>query len=675
MFCFVALLGGVPLNCSFGFRSFSLMSELTPPDFLEGPRDPDALSWTVAWLLLTGLLVNFWFLQMAIQCLCCCGGGQKMGGQRRGSSGSGLAFFIRSAGTPREDRNGKPDQEKETLKETFPLAVQKEEEKVSTVRVLDITEEEGNKETEEDFENTGFPPSPPRAKKSDPWNPLASLIRPARQALDWLQSPRKRTLPSPVLEDGARALPTLGTTRRHKKFRVEPTSHRRDLPFLKMWQKSSLKASRKKAVELASGAGGQGRHSIEKKFFANSTIAPRASKRETIRRVLGAADKFNHGLIDEDALKTLASLLQESNYKSGKAYVIEAKVWHVESGGSWSPAMDRTFKLCKKALDRGQGPPNKAPEVPAIKRVPSPGLSFRAINGKVKFSFELFLFCMVWMLREIEAAMFHVKDLYLDEDKKLVTLSWPVSKTDPEARGVKRTLQCLCGGACSSECPYKVSADLVKKVTNFNGQHSLLAVTKLGQGVEKSQVVASWAHLFGMKVGGHSARRTGALEYIRSGWEVPQVAYLGRWKSSVILSYAQEALETVPANAKCQAKGGNLYPQEFLDREEVAQMLQDTKDKVKRDISKLKADMKTADDKVKELSDTFEKCNAESNGALPAFVMSLHSQVVHDNVDTLLTSPPFTWRTKCGWYYSSSHYSFKAEGPITCAKCKGARLQ
>ena len=264
---------------------------------------------------------------------------------------------------------------------------------------------------------------------------------------------------------------------------------------------------------------------------------------------------------------------------------------------------------------------------------------------------------------------------YLDEEKKLVTLSWPVSKTDPEARGVKRTLQCLCGGTCSSECPYKVSADLVKKVTEFNGQHSLLAVTKSGQGVEKSQVVASWAHLFGMKVGGHSARRTGALEYIRSGWEVPQVAYLGRWKSSVILSYAQEALETVPANAKCQAKTGNLYPQEFLDREEVAQMLQDTKDKVKRDISKLKADMKTADDKVKELSDTFEKCNAESNGSLPAFVMSLHSQVVHDNVDTLLTSPPFTWRTKCGWYYSSSHYSFKAEGPITCAKCKGARLQ
>lgn len=285
----------------------------------------------------------------------------RSGGQRRSSSGSGLAFFIRSAGTPREDRNGKPDQEKETLKETFPLAVQKEEEKDPTVRVLDIAEEEGNKETEEDFENTGFPPSPPRAKKSDPWNPLASLIRPARQALDWLQSPRKRTLPSPVLEDGVRALPTLGTTRRHKKFRVEPTSHRRDLPFLKMWQKSSLKASRKKAVELASGAGGQGRHSIEKKFFANSTIAPRASKRETIRRVLGAADKFNHGLIDEDALKTLASLLQESNYKSGKAYVIEAKVWHVESGGSWSPAMDRTFKLCKKALDRGQGPPNKAP--------------------------------------------------------------------------------------------------------------------------------------------------------------------------------------------------------------------------------------------------------------------------------------------------------------------------
>ena len=34
----------------------------------------------------------------------------------------------------------------------------------------------------------------------------------------------------------------------------------------------------------------------------------------------------------------------------------------------------------------------------------------------------------------------------------------------------------------------------------------------------------------------------------RRGWAVAQVGYLGRWKSSIILEYAQEALETMAVN-------------------------------------------------------------------------------------------------------------------------------
>ena len=34
-----------------------------------------------------------------------------------------------------------------------------------------------------------------------------------------------------------------------------------------------------------------------------------------------------------------------------------------------------------------------------------------------------------------------------------------------------------------------------------------------------------------MKITGHSARRSGALFYIRSGYALEQVKFLGRWKS------------------------------------------------------------------------------------------------------------------------------------------------
>ena len=35
---------------------------------------------------------------------------------------------------------------------------------------------------------------------------------------------------------------------------------------------------------------------------------------------------------------------------------------------------------------------------------------------------------------------------------------------------------------------------------------------------------------------------------MRRGMGIRDVAYLGRWKSSVVLTYAEEALETTPAN-------------------------------------------------------------------------------------------------------------------------------
>ena len=59
----------------------------------------------------------------------------------------------------------------------------------------------------------------------------------------------------------------------------------------------------------------------------------------------------------------------------------------------------------------------------------------------------------------------------------------------------------------------------------------------------------SWKTLYGSTITGHSARRSGALQYIRDGWPVSQVGYLGRWKSNVILEYAQEALESMAVNA------------------------------------------------------------------------------------------------------------------------------
>lgn len=71
-----------------------------------------------------------------------------------------------------------------------------------------------------------------------------------------------------------------------------------------------------------------------------------------------------------------------------------------------------------------------------------------------------------------------------------------------------------------------------------------------GDPASKGEIVAAWRSLFGKKVTGHSARRSGARQYIRRVWRVPQVAYLGRWDPNVTLQYAEEALATMPVMPK-----------------------------------------------------------------------------------------------------------------------------
>ena len=177
-------------------------------------------------------------------------------------------------------------------------------------------------------------------------------------------------------------------------------------------------------------------------------------------------------------------------------------------------------------------------------------LLLRATTCKVKFPHLLFVFGMVWMLREIEIAALSTEDIVVDYVGKKVTLVWQFSKKDQEALGIKRTLQCLCGQSCSGECPFWVSTQLVNAVEKFNGTNSAIALTRSRATPNKDMIVKSWTRTFGMPVGGHSARRTGALSYIRAGWDVGQVAYLGRWSSNIILEYAKEALEEVPVNLR-----------------------------------------------------------------------------------------------------------------------------
>ena len=126
------------------------------------------------------------------------------------------------------------------------------------------------------------------------------------------------------------------------------------------------------------------------------------------------------------------------------------------------------------------------------------------------------------------------EDIRIQEGGKITSLYLRASKKDTEALGCRSTLQCSCMGECDSSiaCPFAISKELLDEMTIEDTR-----VAKLAEGdpASKDDVTKAWQNLYGKKVTGHSARRSGALQYIRRGWHVPQVAYLGRWKSIVIL--------------------------------------------------------------------------------------------------------------------------------------------
>lgn len=566
----------------------------------------------------------------------------------------------RGEGTP-EKANFKDCEEKKDMERWYQrLDRVIEEEEKKKIREKASKGERDEERIEKEELNYKFPPEPPKPPFSMEMSPLRKLAprgmwnnlfttfnRPVQAVRQNERKDNKRPL-----DKGRKDLPKRGG---------ETVRRRPDLgAFLKA---EKLRRQNKK---------GEAKLGIEKDFYANSSRGAKESRKATVRKLMACGERSKVAL-DPTRIKQLSTVLKDLGYKSGSVYLSEAKLMHIEEGGEWTALLDRTHKLCIRALNRGKGPKKKAPEIPMeTRKIAAEKVAGQV--GEVCFGRELFVFAMVWMLREVELVDFYTSSLLFNFPEKRVTLCWEVSKTDPSAEGVRRTLQCWCGGACSPECPFWVSCNLVSKIEAVRGTGSRLALTVEGKTPKKQQTIATWCKVFSMKVTGHSARRTGALGYIRDGWEVSQVAFLGRWKSDMILEYAREALESMPVNkskpSHMMISAGTKDSKENVEEafEESRRLLQKRVDAVKADMKKAKEDLSEQIKKLEERSKT--------SGNLPRRVKSTVGKLTHCNSSLIATAPLFTWKTRCGWYYGGSSFNFvDDEQPVDCLKCKAALEQ
>ena len=519
-------------------------------------------------------------------------------------------------------------------------------------------------------EHIPFPPSPPTKGNgrmgwfpsfSAPHSPLRALIRPA---MDWFTSPQRNRGDASAMG-------------RAKRAREEVPAFGRS----KLKHKSKLVRSVALAMHNSKGM----LKEFDEQFSSSTSRAPRNSRRKLVTDILSIKAGGGEVLpLSAESLKYLAATLWKSGYGSAELYIVEAKLMHVEEGYEWTSQLDLMLKRCKRGVSRNLGPRKKANEVPTEKRMlaretPSPAKS------PIHFAKELFFFAMVWMLRGIELVRMLISDVTVNSAMKTVTLFLRSSKTDQRGRGISRVLSCVCPGhSCHPECPYYIAVDLLAKLSKLGGGNKHLFVSKKKRLKDKkarrNQLIKAWSLAFDMKVTGHSARRTGALNYIRMGWAISQVAFLGRWASSVIYSYAQEALESLAVNANAAqflqqtadiGKGSNQL--ERMEKEG-AEEEEDSKIHIQTlelEVAEFKRDAKKATEalkkEVKYLRDNF---GSKRDG--PPRVQGLRSKLVHDNSTPITSVPPCFWKTKCGWNFRGGDFCFvAAEAEITCLKCLG----
>ena len=166
--------------------------------------------------------------------------------------------------------------------------------------------------------------------------------------------------------------------------------------------------------------------------------------------------------ITVERLQLLGTLLKRAGYRSAGAYLSAVKNQHIRLGHPWTNALDLELKEGKRACERGIGPPQKCGAFDMQK------LANLTISGDPlctagpMWPREGTLCGCWWAMREIELSAARCMQVTFlgGQGCGRCVFDLPVSKTDPQAVGKKRTHMCACSPAVAGSealCPVKVA--------------------------------------------------------------------------------------------------------------------------------------------------------------------------------------------------------------------------
>ena len=467
---------------------------------------------------------------------------------------------------------------------------------------------------------------------------------------------------------------------------------RSDLPAVSHTTRGSRAAV---AAALATEHGRQAAlRRLDADVYANSARAPRDSLWATWVFVANA-----WGIppvpVTEDTVRRVAAGLKAGGYRVPEQYFSRARQEHLRQVGSpIDAAAEQAMADCSRSVTRGIGPSSLKHSFPFEDLAPlvvwpsAAQLAVAPPEGPL-FPIALLVVGCWWLCRGIELAAATVGDVTLIPGRSEVSLALPVSKTDPKALGTSRTHGCLCcveDAPLAPLCPFHFLTRYLALLNDyFSGQgqdqvHCLpLFPTASGEVLSKAQVVhalrvsiattgtplvavdACGVHR--QRFGEHVARVAGAQALARAGVDISLIELIGRWGSSAVRRYVQQAALAVQPLVAARLARGAAFSAELLATQAVlSQRLLALEDAAQVP--------PPLDDQPSDTRD------------LRRFVKNLASACVHVSLISSLELPREAWATRCDWRFGGRPREFCCAVPdeddpafrFLCEKCfPGAR--
>lgn len=266
-----------------------------------------------------------------------------------------------------------------------------------------------------------------------------------------------------------------------------------------------------------------------------------------------------------EKLLVISAMFKKGTYKSFTNYLARAKEEHIVGGFEWTQVHDRVAKNCSRSVKRGLSGARRSDALDfdrAMVLCNKVGMNYT--KPRAVFCPSALMALGVWFLcREIEIAGALANELEVDIIDMTVHFTFPVSKSDSEASGIRRSLGCLC--AVTNHCPAHIAKTYLGAlrrhfVTKLKMQWDTLPLfpTADGTAMSKDSVVRFLVSLvkdYGGRVvdevsrpciSGHAFRISGARLLAKLGLDVISISLHGRWSSSAVLRYiADTPLESL----------------------------------------------------------------------------------------------------------------------------------